>query len=150
MVEDRAALDSILETLETQLPCLDGVPSWLSYSSAPGSFTRRRWNCACPNIGILMPPSVSDGLDPREMTDLGIWGAPDPLSRGTLDVGVSGAGVLNRVVFTRCSYATSSSLSSLPLVPIHTPTPTGIKPLRLPVETFQNLLRRPWRPLKQA
>lgn len=91
-----------------------------------------------------MPLSVSCGLDPRDMTDLGIWGgALDLASRDTLDVGVTG--VLNRVVFTRCSYATSSSLSSLPLVPIHTPTPTGIKPLRLPVENVRNLLRPPLR-----
>lgn len=146
VVEDRAALDSILETLDTQLPCLEGVPSWLSSSSAAGTLTRGRWNCACPKMGILMPPSVSCGLGPREMTDLGIWGALDLLaSRGKPGVGTSG--VLSRVGFTGWSCATSSSLSSLPLVPIHTPTPTCIKPLCLPFETFQNLLRCP---LKQA
>lgn len=104
-------------------------------------------------MGILIPPSVSDGLDPLDritldiwgMIDLGIWGALDAASRGMLSVVVSG--VLDRVAFTGRWYPTSSSLSSLPLVPIHTPTPTGIKPLRLPAETFQNLLRRP---LKQA
>lgn len=42
VVEDRAARDSILETLDTQLPCLEGVPSWLSSSSAAGTFTRVR------------------------------------------------------------------------------------------------------------
>lgn len=152
VVEDRAALDSILDTLDTQLPCLDGVPppSGLSSSSAPGTFTRVvRWYCPSPKMGILMPPSVSGGLDPRDMTDLGIWGALDLLvSRGTLSAGDSG--VLTRECLTGCSYATSSSLSSLPLVPIHTPTPTGIKPLRLLVETVQNLLRRPRRPLRQT
>lgn len=144
VVEDRAALDSILDTLDTQLPCLEGVPpSGLSSSSAPGTFTRVRWYCPSPKMGILMPPSVSGGLDPRDMIDLGIWGALDLVSRTMLSAGVSG--VLTREWFTGCSYATSSSLSSLPLVPIHTPTPTGIRPLRLLVETVQNLLRRPLR-----
>lgn len=144
VVEDRAARDSILDTLDTQLPCLEGVPpSGLSSSSAAGTFIRVRWYCGRLKMGILIPLSDSCGLDPRDMTDLGIWGALDLASRDTLDVGVTG--VLNRVVFTRCSYATSSSLSSLPLVPIHTPTPTGIKPLRLPVENVRNLLRPPLR-----
>lgn len=145
VVEDRAALDSILDTLDTQLPCLEGVPppSGLSSSSAPGTFIRVRWYCPSPKMGILMPPSTPDGLDPRDMIDRGIWGALDPVSRATLSAGVSG--VLTRVWFMGCSYADSSSLSSLPLVPIHTPMPTGIKPLRLPLETVQNLLRRPLR-----
>lgn len=145
VVEDRAALDSILDTLDTQLPCLEGVPppSGLSSSSAPGTFTRVRWYCPSPKMGILMPPSTSGGLDPRDMIDLGIWGALDLDPRDTLSAGVSG--VLARVWLTGCSYADSSSLSSLPLVPIHTPTPTGIRPLRLPVEMVQNLLRRPLR-----
>lgn len=45
VVEDRAALDSILDTLDTQLPCLEGVPppSGLSSGSAPDSLTRARW-----------------------------------------------------------------------------------------------------------
>lgn len=45
VVEDRAARDSILDTLDTQLPCLEGVPppSGLSSSSAPGTFIRVRW-----------------------------------------------------------------------------------------------------------
>lgn len=97
-------------------------------------------------MGILIPPSVSGGLNPRGMMDLGIWGALDLLSRCRLGVvGVSsvlsrGDGSAGR------SYATSSSLlSSLPRVPIHTPTPTGIRPLRLPVENVQSLLRRPLR-----
>lgn len=45
VVEDRAARDSILDTLDTQLPCREGVPppSGLSSSSAPGTFIRVRW-----------------------------------------------------------------------------------------------------------
>lgn len=45
VVEDRAARDSIRDTLDTQLPCLEGVPppSGLSSSSAAGTFVRVRW-----------------------------------------------------------------------------------------------------------
>ena len=152
-VEDRAALESILDTRDIQLPCLDGVPS---SSCAAGTLTRGRWSC--PKMGILMPLSESGGLNPRGMIDLvAAWGRLDLVSRRMLTLGISGSlgvsdtlgvsGVLDRVEFAGCSCATSSSLSSLPLVPIHTPTPTAFKPLRLPVEILQNLLRCP---LKQA
>lgn len=157
VVEDRAARDSILDTLDTQLPCLEGVFSRPSSSSAVVTFKRGRWSCRCPKMGILTPPSVSGGLVARGVLALALMaggrlslGACGRLSLGACDV-------LNRVEFTACSYATSSSLSSLALVPIHTPTPTGNKPLRIPVETVQdlnllvetvqnlNLVRRPLR-----
>lgn len=145
VVEDRAALESILDTLDTQLPCLEGG---LSSSSAPGTFTCVRWSCL--KMGILIPPSVSGGLHPRGMIDLLARGRLDLISGGRLSLGGGVPGVLDRVVFAVrcCSCATSSSLSSLPLVPIHTPTPTAFKPLRrLPVEALQTLPRCP---LKQA
>lgn len=138
MVEDRAALESILDTLDTQLPCLEGV---LSSSSAPGTFTWRL-SSPCLKIGILIPPSFSGGLQPRGIIDLPSGGL-DLISGGRLSLGGGVSGLLDRVVFAVrccCSYAPSSSLSSLPLVPIHTPTPTAFRPLRLLfIETLQTL-----------
>jgi hypothetical protein len=152
VVEDRAARDSIRDTLDTQLPCLDGV---LSSSSARGTLTCGPLSCACLKMGILMPPSVSGGLHPRGRMDLAPRDGLDLISGGRLSLGGGDSGVPGRVVLLaescRRSWATSSSLSSLPRVPIHTPTPTslgGLRPWRLlSAETLQPVPRCP---LKQA